>query len=61
MSVALRPVVQIDDQLFQVGELLLSLLPPQKKTVNHKVAGFVVGAEKQERSAGDWFQNAARH
>ena len=46
VSVAFRAVIQVDDQLFHAGEFLLSVLPPQKKTVNHKVAGFVVGAEK---------------
>ena len=48
VSVAFRPVVQIDDKLSQAGKLLLSFFPPHKNAVNHKVAGFVVGAEKQK-------------
>ena len=61
MSVAFRPVVQINDQLFQAAKFLPSFLPPQNNAVNYKVAGFVVGAEKQERPAGNRLQDAARH
>ena len=38
-----------------------SLRPPQQKAINKIVTGFVVGAEKQERLAGDGFQNAAKY
>lgn len=61
MSVAFRPIVQIDDQLFQTGKVLPSFLPPPHNAVNYKVAGFVVGAEKQERPAGNRLQDAARN
>jgi hypothetical protein len=40
---------------------MFSLRPPQKKAINKIVTGFVVGAEKQERLAGNGFQNAARY
>ncbi len=59
VAVAFRSVIQIDDQMFYAGKFLPSFLPPQKNAVDHKVAGFVVGAEKQERSASNRLQNAA--
>ena len=61
MPLAFRSVIQIDDQMFDTGQILFPLLSPKKNTVSHEVADLVMGAKKQERFAGDRLQNAARH
>lgn len=61
MPTAFRPVVHIDDNTFDIGEIPLSLIPPKEKPITQKVAGFVAAGVKEECSAGYRFQDAARY
>jgi hypothetical protein len=47
-SIAFWPVVQVDDELLEFWQFWLPVLPPQKQSVNHEVAGFVVRAEEHK-------------
>jgi hypothetical protein len=46
---------------FNFGKHLLSFRPPQQKSVNHKIAGFVAADKKERSLAAHRLQNAARH
>ncbi len=42
-------------------KILFSLTPPQEKSVNQEVAGFVAAGKKEKRFTSHRFQNAARY
>ena len=58
---ALWAIIHIENQLFDMRKGLLSLIPPQLKSINHKVTGLVASAKKQERFTTDGLKYTARN